>query len=292
MPVNVGGARGNRPPPPRDLYREGYAGANSQTTMPNAEWMSSAVVSDRTEQEYQKSKTKSDARRMVANMVAERLALCGISAASEPAQLRQSATPARGGGGACNGSTAAAHANSPPAAWQDGLRTPAAYVEPPPPPSSAPPQQQQQQHLTPAENVALLSSHGATTLYRKPAVNAVVSAAVSQALNQQQHQQQHQQHTSSASVGDKKPVWRHAGNAPPPKAATPASAKGPRAWHTREELVSYVEEATKRAELAEDAADGARLAFEMLQEEVRACQHARRRPSRSTVPESLRSRRG
>lgn len=251
----IGGAKGNRPPPPRDLSREGYAGAHAALSAPNAEWHSSAIDSGRHEQEFIKAKTKSDARKMVANMVAERLALCGMStgAGSESVQQLRHSTPARNGG---NGT--AAYGSASPMALADGLRTPAAYVEPPPPPPPPP------AASNPVEAAAALASAvGASTFYRKPAVNAIVNAAVSQAVSHQ-HQQSSQQQQS-------KPAWRHAGNAPPPKPPSPSTSnpyRGPRAWHTREELVVCVEEATRRAEAAESAAEGARLACEMLKEEV------------------------
>jgi hypothetical protein len=79
---------------------------------------------------------------------------------------------------------------------------------------------------------------------------------------------------SSQQQQQPKPEWRHAGKAPPPKPPSPSMGvgsspyKGPRAWHTREELVACVEETTRRAELVESERDGARMACEMLKEEV------------------------
>ena len=249
--MTLGGVKGNRPPPPRDLNLAGYAGAHAAVSAPNAEWQSAAIDSGRHELEFLKQKTKSDARKMVANMVAERLALCGMSAGAVSEPMRLTSTPARGGNGA------AAYSNASPMGLVDGLRTPAAYVEPPPPPP-------------PAEAaMGLIAATGASTFYRKPAVNAIVSAAVSQALQQSQQSQ-----LSSQQQQQPKPEWRHAGKAPPPKPPSPSTGvgsspyKGPRAWHTREELVASVEEATRRAEHVESERDGARMACEMLKEEV------------------------
>lgn len=249
--MTLGGAKGNRPPPPRDLNLAGYAGAHAAVSAPNAEWQSAAIDSGRHELEFLKQKTKSDARKMVANMVAERLALCGMSAGAAGEPMRLTSTPARGGNGA------AAYGTASPMGLADGLRTPAAYVEQPPPPEAA---------------MGLIAATGASTFYRKPAVNAIVSAAVSQAMQQSQQSQQSQM--SSQQQQQPKPEWRHAGKAPPPKPPSPSMGvgsspyKGPRAWHTREELVACVEETTRRAELVESERDGARMACEMLKEEV------------------------
>ena len=98
--MTLGGAKGNRPPPPRDLNLAGYAGAHAAVSAPNAEWQSAAIDSGRHELEFLKQKTKSDARKMVANMVAERLALCGMSAGAVSEPMRLTSTPARGGNGA------------------------------------------------------------------------------------------------------------------------------------------------------------------------------------------------
>ena len=206
--VSAGASKGNRAPPPRDLSRENYAGARSAITTPNPEWHSSAVEpTDRLEQEYAKAKTKSDARSMVANMVAERLAMCGISVGS---------VPSVDFGGLDKVSPAPARVSSPAGGSYATPRTPGGILtgQPPPPPPPPPQTQANEADAIAADMMATAASltNGAgaaagTTLYRKPAVNAVVNAAVSAAVSAA---------TAPPTAPQPKKVWRHAGAAPPP----------------------------------------------------------------------------
>ena len=83
---------GQRPAPARDLGRQGFAGAHSALTTVNPEWHpSQAAPTERIEADIARAKTTRDARTMVANMVAERLALCGISASSAGGAKRRGA---------------------------------------------------------------------------------------------------------------------------------------------------------------------------------------------------------
>ena len=64
------------------------------------------------------------------------------------------------------------------------------------------------------------------------------------------------------------PAWRPGGAALPPPGSASKEPKGPRSWLTREELQAMVQEATRRAEAAEAAAEGMRYAAELLRGEV------------------------
>ena len=160
-----GASMGNRAPPPRNLENAGYAGARSANIGVSPEWMSKAVApTKRLEQEFSQAKTKSDARTMVANMVAERLALCGFSSAvSTPVLGAADVDAMAAGGGPFEETPVRLTSARPTPARQTPVRqTPACT----PPPATL-------------EAYAAPAAHGAgTTFYRKPAVNAVVSAAV------------------------------------------------------------------------------------------------------------------
>lgn len=218
----------------------GYAGARSAVTGERHSLaLAGAPVDKRLEADLSARKTTSAARALVANMVAERLAQ-----QPSPAALPVPTTPRTP-----RSAHSATPAVSTPSADPRAVQTPASQ------PNSYASSRRSTQHFqanNPQPTIARAASQ------QTPAPGGGAAASTTTALQQ--------------------PVWR-----PPGSTATRAAggaagdskASGdskPRSWLTRDELVEQVEAANRRAELAEAAAEGGRLAMEELRLELEAAE--------------------
>ena len=280
--LSSGGAKGN-------LFVErdyrSYAGAQKELTgefhssklqqVTSGEGMNAA----RAEAELQKSKTKSAARQMVANMVAERLAASGVTAPGSCASpsLLSSAMPASPGALA----TPRTHGNG------NGVASPAAKSVPASaslPSSKRPPTANAASSssangaaiaaLTPAGTAA---AGGSTALARGGASPALSrgggggGGGGSVAASCGSSPTPGSTAKSKPGGGLEQPVWRPAGSVTA-RAAPSSGKEKPRSWLTRDELVALLDEATRRAESAEAATEGAKLAAELLQDGAHAAE--------------------
>ena len=267
-----GGTAGSRMTAnPRDF--RSYAGAQSAITGQAASanyhqaTFGGGLVNPKVEKNLEQAKTKSDARAMVATMVAERLAACGIAA---PGTSAGCTSPAPTATGAYSDALAPKTPRTPKGA-SDALPTPASI------PSVL--------AMGVTANTGRRTPNGTGGNGTAPGTGAssvaaggptgITPAAAQQPPGRGASPAPGASASASASVRAKntcsQPVWRPGGSAPP-KAPTPAAEKGPRSWLTREELNVALDEQTRRAEAAEAAAEGARMAAELLQDEAHAAE--------------------
>ena len=214
------------------------------------------VVDMRVERDLDARKTKAAARTLVANLVAERLAPQG-GGGGQPASDSPAPVPTAAAAATPrtprNGHAPAATAPTPTAdPLSLGAPTPASV------PSAYASSRRSLQHFS----AAAPAPANAPSAPRGSGAGGAATAA-----------------TVRSNGALQQPAWRP-GGAPARPAATPGSEhkagdpkngehKPPR-WLTRDELVEQAEAANRRVQAAEAAAEGARLAAELLQVEVEA----------------------
>ena len=205
-----------------------------------------AVIDHRSERDLDARRTKSAARSLVANLVAERLA---------QTQQPTSAPP--------TGAHPTAPSEAVPATPQTPRNGVANSPHAVPKPASLP--------------SAYASSRRSTKNFLNSTVDAAAaSVATSTARSSPRGSPRAASPPPPSSVLHQ-PVWRHAGTSTAPTkptatAAADATSSKPRSWLTRDELAEQVEAAKRRASAAEDAAEGARLAAELLRDELAAAE--------------------